>query len=240
MRIICGGSLRRRCTDGGPGGVSSLGKLRDMLERNGWAQVLPRAAGSVKRRMRDKLTARKLDAPGFRVGRNPRLLGLSRMQIGRDFDAGDDLWLEAVTEFKGRSYTPELVIGEHVNFSDRVHVACVNRIHIGAGTLVGSRVIVSDHAHGVYRGEGQSSPDVPPNERPLWSAGPVEIGRNVWLGDGVAVLAGASIGDGAVIGANSVVTGHIPAGTMAFGAPARVVRQWDAVRGEWLPCSGGG
>jgi acetyltransferase-like isoleucine patch superfamily enzyme len=46
----------------------------------------------------------------------------------------------------------------------------------------------------------------------------------VWLGRGVAVLKGAHIERGAVIGANSVVAGHIPANAIAVGAPARVVR----------------
>jgi acetyltransferase-like isoleucine patch superfamily enzyme len=209
--------------------------LRNMLQHNGWAQVLPRAAGSARRRLRDSLTARRLGAPGFRIGRHPRLQGLSHMRVGRGFSGGDDLWLDAITEFNGHSFQPELIIGDHVNFSDSVHIACMNRVEVGSGTLIGSRVIVSDHSHGIYNGNGQSSPDVPPNRRPLWSAGQVTIGKNVWIGDGVAVLAGAHIGDGAVIGANSVVTGTIPAATIALGAPARPVRAWDAGAGEWLP-----
>lgn len=218
--------------------MRGVGSALDMLRRNGWAQVLPRAAGSAKRRLRDSLTARRLGAPGFRTGRNPRLLGLSHMQIGRNFDSGDDLWLEAVLEFAGERFRPELIIGADVNLSDRVHIACIGKVSIGAGTLIGSRVILSDHAHGVYRGEQQSSPDVPPNRRPLWSGGAITVGRNVWIGDGVAVLAGATIGDGAVIGANSVVTGTIPAATIAFGSPARAVREWDAAQGEWVPIAG--
>ena len=211
--------------------------LRRALEANGWAALLPRAAGSAKRRFRDSLTSRKLHAPGFRIGRNPRLLGLKHMQVGRDFRAGDDLWLEAVAEFNGQTFDPELTIGDGVNVSDRVHIACIGHVSIGSGTLIGSRVIVSDHTHGIYQGDMQSSPEVPPNKRPLWSAGPVKIGRNVWLGDGVAVLAGATIGDGAIIGANSVVTGAIPPSTIALGAPARPVRAWDAAIAEWVPIS---
>ena len=217
--------------------MSAIDDAFRMFRRNGWAQLLPRAADSARRRLRDNLTARRLGAPGFRVGRNPRILGLSHLRVGRDFHAGDDLWLEAVLEFAGESFTPELLIGDEVNFSDRVHVSCSNRISIGSGTLIGSRVILVDNAHGIYRGPNQTSPEIPPNRRPLWSAGPVTVGSNVWIGDGVAVLAGASIGDGAIIGSNSVVTGNIPAATIAFGAPARPVRQWDATRGEWLAIS---
>jgi acetyltransferase-like isoleucine patch superfamily enzyme len=52
----------------------------------------------------------------------------------------------------------------------------------------------------------------------------VQLGNNVWLGCGVTVLPGISIGDHAVVGANSVVTKSIPAGTVWAGNPARQIR----------------
>ena len=51
---------------------------------------------------------------------------------------------------------------------------------------------------------------------------PVRIGRNVWIGAGALILPGVTIGDDAVIGAGSVVTRDVPAGSTAFGNPARV------------------
>jgi maltose O-acetyltransferase len=56
---------------------------------------------------------------------------------------------------------------------------------------------------------------------------PVLIEDNVWLGARVTVLRGAHIGEGAVIGAHSVVTGTIPPHTLAAGAPARVIRSLE-------------
>lgn len=157
------------------------------------------------------------------------------MQIGSGFSAGDALWLEAVTDYVGRQLAPRLVIGEKVSASDNVHIACTNSVTIGAGTLIGSRVIITDHAHGIYRGDQQSSPESLPTERPLSQDGVVMIGKNVWIGDGVAVLAGAEIGDGAIVGANSVVTGVVPPRTIVVGAPARVVRRWEEASARWVP-----
>ena len=210
---------------------------------NGWSELAQRVSGAALRRQRDRLTARKLQAPGFRAGRSPRLLGLSHMRISDDFHAGDGLWLEAVLSYgegsedgAGRQrFTPQLTIGRSARLSDYVHIGCLDRITLGDHLLVGSRVLISDHAHGCYRGSGASDPAIPPAMRPLHSTGPVTVGNNVWLGDGVAVLAGADIGDGCVIGANAVVTGTIPPGCMAVGAPARVLRRWDELRREWLP-----
>lgn len=205
---------------------------------NGWDQLIARTGAGLQRRLRDQLTARRLRSPGFRAGRAPRLLGLSHMRIGADFRAGDALWLEAVLAYGGERFAPQLEVGPHVRVSDNVHIACLHRVTIGAHLLSGSRVLISDHTHGSYDGDGASDPAVPPAERPLHSAGAVWIGDRVWLGDGVAVLSGASVGDGCVIGANSVVTGVIPPGTIAVGAPARPVRRWDEGARTWVPMQG--
>ena len=70
---------------------------------------------------------------------------------------------------------------------------------------------------------------------------PIHIGKNVWLGAGVIVVPGVTIGDNTVIGAGSVVTRDIPAGVLAFGVPCRVQRElgeqdWEYYyRGKRVP-----
>ncbi|MHB9295825.1 putative galactoside O-acetyltransferase [Pillotina sp. SPG140] len=54
---------------------------------------------------------------------------------------------------------------------------------------------------------------------------PVHIGKNVWIGSGVQVLPGVTIGDNSVIGAGSVVTNDIPSNVVAVGAPCRILRE---------------
>ena len=211
-----------------------MSRLLDFARENGWAQLVPRIATGALRRLRDSLTARKLRAPGFRAGGSPRLLGLSHMRIGSNLHAGNGLWLEAVVHYRGQTLTPQLTLGDDVSLSDNVHIACANRIEIGSGMLTGSNILISDHAHGSYRGPNQSDPATLPVARPLSSAGEVRIGPNVWLGDGVAVLAGSDIGAGSIIAANSVVNGTIPPNTIAAGAPAKPVRTWNPDRHEWL------
>jgi len=68
-------------------------------------------------------------------------------------------------------------------------------------------------------------PVEPGPRREKWeSAQPITIGDNVWLGGGVIVLPGVTIGDDTVVGAGSVVTKDLPAGVLALGNPARVIR----------------
>ena len=214
---------------------SAMGQsARTRMRENGLGHFFHRTLTGAFRRIRDGFTARRLHAPGFHAGACPRLLGLTGVRLGRNFHARDHLWLEAVRFYAGQSYSPQLTLGDDINLSDRVHIGCLNKITIGSGLLSGSNVLITDHAHGSYRGEIQSDPAVRPVERPLCSAGEVIIGENVWLGDGVAVLAGANIGDGAVIAANSVVNGVIPAATIAAGAPANRFGNgtWQAASGS--------
>ena len=54
---------------------------------------------------------------------------------------------------------------------------------------------------------------------------PVKIGKKVWIGSDCTILPGVKIGDGAVIGAGSVVTKNVHANSIAVGSPARVIKQ---------------
>ena len=67
--------------------------------------------------------------------------------------------------------------------------------------------------------------DVEPRRDKLEAALPITLGRNVWLGGGVIVCPGVTIGDNSVVGAGSVVTRDIPANVVAVGNPARVIRE---------------
>jgi chloramphenicol O-acetyltransferase type B len=61
-------------------------------------------------------------------------------------------------------------------------------------------------------------------EKDTLTKGPVKIGNDVWIGYRATILSGVNIGDGAVIGAGSLVTGDIPPYAIAYGIPARVVK----------------
>lgn len=76
--------------------------------------------------------------------------------------------------------------------------------------------------------------DAERRNRGLEYAHPITVGNNVWIGGNTVVLAGVEIGDGAVIGAGSVVAKSIPAGVLAVGNPCRVLREiTDADRARY-------
>lgn len=181
---------------------------------------------------RNRILARQFRVHGFSVGRYSRLRGVRNVTIGNDFHAGDSLWLEAVTRYERQFFSPRIVIGTSVRISHWVHIAATNYVEIGDHCLLGSKVIVTDHGHGQYTNK-HSSPLEPPAERFLDDDRRVIIGRNVWLGDGVVVMPDVMIGEGSVVGANSVVTCNIPSFSIAVGVPAVVIKTYDFTVKEW-------
>ena len=63
-----------------------------------------------------------------------------------------------------------------------------------------------------------------PSSRQIKSKGEIVIGNNIWIADKVSILPGVHIGDGCIIGANSVVTHDIPPYSLAAGSPAKVIK----------------
>jgi acetyltransferase-like isoleucine patch superfamily enzyme len=184
-------------------------------------------------RVRSGVVAFILGASGLRLGAGSQILGGRHIAFGKGIYAGRSLWLEAVTTYGAQSFKPNIVIGDYVCFSDNVHISAIDSITVGAHTLFGSKVYVSDHNHGVYRGYRQSSPDEPPARRLLGGGGPVVIGENVWIGDNSVIVGPADIGSGAIIAANAVVRGEVPANTMVAGAPAKPVKVFNPNTRLW-------
>jgi lipopolysaccharide O-acetyltransferase len=186
--------------------------------------------------MSSRVWALYIDRVGtrFHVSLGARIQGGRSIQIGDRFYAGRSLWIEAVENYIEFSYRPRIEIGSNVVCSDFVHIAATTGVSIGDSVLIGSHVHITDHSHGVYVGEQQSSPDSPPSYRRLSSGNTVTIERNVWLGDGVIVLPGVTIGAGSIVGANSVVAKDIPSLVIAVGSPARPIKRFDFATSTWV------
>ena len=112
--------------------------------------------------------------------------------------------------------------GKHVHFGKCVYAnfnfTAVDDTHIYVGdyTMFGPNVILATAGH----------PILPKLRQEAYQYNmPVHIGKNCWLGAGVILLPGVTIGDNTVIGAGSVVTKDIPSNVVAVGNPCRVLRE---------------
>jgi acetyltransferase-like isoleucine patch superfamily enzyme len=208
-------------------------KMRRFIDDNGWYLFFIETTRRMTSTVRGIAYSRSLRAAGMKIGESPYIRGAKSITIGSRFVAGKNLWLEAIHKYEDNHYHPKIIVGNNVSLSDSVHIAATNSIVLGDGVLVGSRVLITDHNHGIYSGQVQSEPGQPPSKRKLSANRGVFIGCNVWIGDGVIVLPGSHIGEGSIIGANSVVTGGIPSKCIAIGSPARPVRSYDQPSKEW-------
>lgn len=153
------------------------------------------------------------------------------IKIGQKFTSGFGCRIEAYPQSEAFSHV--LFFGKNVEINDYVHIAAGEKIIIGDNVLIASKVFITDINHGNYKGQDCDSPLSAPNSRKL-STAPVTIGDNVWIGEGVCVMAGVTIGEGCIIGALSVVTKSIPDYCIAVGSPAKVVKKFDFNSQEWF------
>ena len=137
-----------------------------------------------------------------------------RLEIGPNVLLEPGVWITAPG-------TARVRIGEGTFLNLGVMVAAHELVEIGAHCMFGNGCFISDGAHRF------DDPRKPVPWQGFTTKGPTRIGDNVWCGANVVVTSGVTIGERAVIGANSVVTQDVPPRTIAAGVPARVLREID-------------
>jgi maltose O-acetyltransferase len=154
--------------------------------------------------------------PGWRVGYSTRRL------LGRYIfaECGEDVIIKQNCYF-GRGDT--LRVGNRSQLGENARIG--PSVSIGSDVVMGPDVVIMTTAHAF------EDPTVPINQQGGLPVEPVTIEDDVWLGTRVVVLPGVTIGRGAIIGANSVVTKDIEPYAVAVGNPARVIRS----RGDGTP-----
>jgi len=157
------------------------------------------------------------------LGCNPKIFGTKYIKMN-NCSIGDNCWIQAVDRYKKKCFRPEIILGEKVMMSCNVHISAVKKISIGNNTLLGSNIYIGDHSHGSTRAD-KFDPKIPPALRELDDIADIMIGDNVWICDNVVILAGADVGSGSIIAANSVVKGHFEENSLIAGNPARFIRK---------------
>lgn len=149
--------------------------------------------------------------------------GAKNISVGNHVYAHALTWLAAVP-LTGK--TAELIIEDGCTLGHFNHIFATQSIVLEHHVLTADRVYISDNLH------KYSDVNVPIMQQAIEQTKPVRIGEGSWLGENVCVI-GACIGKHCVIGANSVVTKDIPDYSVAVGAPAHVVKQYNPATKQW-------
>ncbi len=107
-----------------------------------------------------------------------------------------------------------ITVGNNVFINSGCKFQDQGGIVIGDGTFIGHNTVLATLDH-----------DINPEKRHILYPAPIRIGRKVWIGAGVIITKGVTIGDNSVIAAGAVVTHDIPGNVIAAGVPAKVLRK---------------
>jgi len=129
-------------------------------------------------------------------------------------DIGDGCCIEA--PFFANWGGHHVHLGRNVYANFNLTLVDDTHIYIGDNTLLGPNVVLATAGHPLL-------PEL--RAKGYQFNAPIRIGKNCWLGAGVMVMPGVTIGDNTVIGAGSIVTRDIPAGVLAVGNPCHVLRE---------------
>jgi acetyltransferase-like isoleucine patch superfamily enzyme len=135
--------------------------------------------------------------------------GYGRLILGR--------WVHLGVHTALRCHEGTLSLGDKSVLARDISVNCYLDVEIGDSALIADGVYISDFDHKF------ADLTIPIKDQGITKSR-VRIDRDVWLGTKVTVARGVHIGEGAVVGANAVVTRDLPAYCVAVGVPARVVK----------------
>ncbi len=159
------------------------------------------------------------------LGKNPYVVKPWHVELfGGPIRIGDHITLLAASDKKtrltvwsDRPVKKGISIGDHVLVSPGVRISAAREVTISDNCMIAGNAYITDSDwHGIY------DRSLPPA-----TAHPVRLEPNVWVGDSAIICKGVTIGENSIIGAGSVVSSDIPAGTIAAGNPAKVVKKLD-------------
>jgi len=190
-----------------------LTKLRRLVATYGLVDTL---CSVVTRVVNTCLNRPFLWATGVRIGRGVVFEGLVHIHGGPRVTIGDFVRLGTGVVIDAGS-TGQVLIGPQTYVGRFSTIIASERVQFGPDCLVSPFCYVIDSDHGLCADELIRTQD--------YQVKPVVVGSDVWIGVGSTILKGVSIGDGAVVGARSVVTHDVQVYTVVAGAPARVIRR---------------
>jgi len=169
-----------------------------------------------------------------------RIVNPHKMFLGENIYLGPGTLLIALTHYPTASmrglgnseikqrFDPKIVIGNRVTSTGGLQIAAHDQITIEDDVLFATNIHINDGSHGF------DNANTPYKYQPIFRISPITIKRGSWIGQNVVILSGVTIGENAIIGANSVVNNDVPDRCIAVGNPAKVIKRWDPARQKWV------
>ena len=150
---------------------------------------------------------------GFRIGRMSKLYGIKNIDVKNNVNIGDFAYLNCLEKENKVSLT----IGNNVSIGRFSQINAYGSVVIGDDVLISDNVFMSDCTHDI------SDISLPIKSLKDYFAGDIIIDKSSWIGKNVVILPGVTIGEGAVIAANSVVNKNVGNYEIHAGNPAKLI-----------------
>ena len=162
------------------------------------------------------------------IFRDVQIYNPQHISIGEDCVIGERTTLCPLHQHNEKMYPSEINIGNRVRIGSYNCIASAYSVTIEDDVLFAAYVHITDHSH------GYEDIQFPICKQDIIHKGPVVIGRGSWLAFGCHILSGVTIGEHAVVAANSVVTKDVPAYTIVAGNPAKAIKKYDKESKQWI------
>jgi len=153
------------------------------------------------------------------------------VEIGENCVVGRFAVINAVTQYENIRYDPKISIGDDVYIGGYSQLHCMNNLTLEQGVVLSEHVYISDISHGFAPDKGLIM------QQELECKGPVYIGEHTFIGYGVSIMPGVSLGLRCIVGTRSVVTRSFPPYSMVAGSPARLVKRYCLETKSWIKAS---
>ncbi len=165
------------------------------------------------------------------IGEDVHLYGAEHINIEDDVVIAHRVTLRAMTAYPWadppQTFQPRITLKRACFINNGSQISCTNRVTIGENVMIAENCFIADNNH------GYTDPDRSVREQALTADGEVVVDADSWIGANCCIAGNVRIGKHCVIGANSVVTRNIPDYSVAAGAPARVLKQYDQQSQAW-------
>lgn len=180
------------------------------------------------------------NSKNIRIDLPRRIINPERIFIGDNVSLGPGSFLNALTHYPTASmcyqagdkplqtFQSKIIIGNNVTATADLQIAAQDQIVIEDDVMFASNIHINDGLH------GYDNANEPYRCQKISGIAPILIKRGSWIGQNVVILPGVTVGELAIIGANSVVNKSIPDRSIAVGSPAKVIKKWNQAEQKWI------
>jgi acetyltransferase-like isoleucine patch superfamily enzyme len=165
------------------------------------------------------------------IGHNFWVHSPEHIRLGEDVAIAHNVTLRALTAYPWveppQTFEPSIRLGNRVFLNCYTEISAASSIELEDDVMIAPGCFITDNSHSFRDAEKTI------RSQPVEVIGPVKIGTGSWVGAHTVVLGNVTIGKHAIIAAHSIVNKDIPDYCIAAGAPARVIKKFNADSGEW-------